>query len=374
MASLTDAKGNGKDDVGSGIAIYTFANGKIASDRLIHLPVAPLPPGRKTRLPEGIDNREGVPYPAAIAVLGEAGHEKLLVAENLSDDVVLVDVTTGAIEKRFDLSENDAVPSTYPVALAVTSDGKRAFVALWNASEIVELDLMRGTVARKLALLKPSSPIAPGTHPCAIVLSPGEKTLYVALANRDAVAAVNVSSGQFQLRGYFDTRLPGQNYFGAEPVALAMNAEGSRLYVANMATDAVAVIDPHKLTPKTAKAGMVEPDGFIPTEWMPMSLAFVATPSGGKLYVATDKGKGTGPNNFPQKVAEAQPHQRWGNSTYIATLLYGSLATIDASEIDGHLADWTANVLASNRMEAAQERDRICWRRNTPHSPRHLHH
>ncbi|MGA2908938.1 MAG: bifunctional YncE family protein/alkaline phosphatase family protein [Terracidiphilus sp.] len=355
MASLTDAKGDGKDDVGSGIGVYTFFAGKIAPERLIHLPVAPLPPGRKTRLPEGIDNHEGVPYPAAIAVLGKPGHEKLLVAENLSDDIVLLDAATGAIEERFDLSESDAVPSTYPVALAVTSDGKRAFVAMWNASEIIELDLSHGKVARKLALLKPLSPIAPGTHPCAMVLTPGERLLYVALANRDAVAAVNVGSGQFQVKGYFDTRLPGQSYFGAEPVALALNGDGSRLYVANMATDAVAVIDPRELTPKAAKAGMVEPDGFIPTEWMPISMAFVATPSGGKLHFATDKGKGTGPNNFPQKIADAQPHQRRGSSTYIGTLLYGSLATIDASEIDGHLADWTSTVLASNRMNAAQK-------------------
>ena len=191
-----DAKGDGKDDVGSGIAVYTFAEGKIASERLIRLPVAPLPPGRKTRLPDGYrQSTRECRIQRRLPSLARLGHEKLLVAENLSDDVVLVDVTTGAIEKRFDLSENDAVPSTYPVALAVTSDGKRAFVALWNASEIVELDLMRGTVARKLALLKPPSPIAPGTHPCAIVLSPGEKTLYVALANRDAVAAVDVSCG-----------------------------------------------------------------------------------------------------------------------------------------------------------------------------------
>ncbi|MGA2753195.1 MAG: bifunctional YncE family protein/alkaline phosphatase family protein [Terracidiphilus sp.] len=355
MASLTDAKGDGKDDVGSGIAEYTFSAGKIAPERLIDLPVAPLPPGRKTRLPEGIDNHEGVPYPAAIAVLGEHGREKLLVAENLSDDVVLVDAATGTIEERFDLSENDAVPSTYPIALAVTGDGKRAFVALWNASEIVELDPARGVVGRKLALLKPPDPIAPGTHPCAFAFSPGEKTLYVALANRDAVAAVNVSAGQFAVKGYFDTRLPGQSYFGAEPVALAVNADGSRVYVANMAMDAIAVIDPRKLTPKAAKTGMVEPDGFIPTEWMPMSLAFVATPSGGKLYVATDKGKGIGPNNFPQKIAESQPHQRSGSSTYIATLLYGSLAAIDESEIASHLADWTSTVLESNRMKAAQE-------------------
>jgi DNA-binding beta-propeller fold protein YncE len=373
MASLTDAKGDGKADAGSGIAVYNFADGKIAPERLIHLPAAPLPQGRKTIEPAGAESNEGLPYPAAIAVLGEAGHEKLLVAENLSDDVVLVDVATGAIEKRFDLSENDAVPSTYPIALAATSDGKRAFVALWNASEIVELDLTRGTVERKLALLKPPSPVAPGTHPCAFVFSPDEKTLYVALANRDAVAAVNVSAGQFTVRGYFDTRLPGQSYFGAEPVSLAVNADGSRLYAANMATDAVAVIDTRKLTPKVAKTGMIEPDGFIPTEWMPMSMAFVASPPGGKLYIAADKGKGTGPNNFPQRIAASQPNQREGDHSYIATLLYGSLATLDESEIAGHLAGWTTTVLESNRMKAAQEQIAFAGGGQSPQKSR-IHH
>ena len=87
------------------------------------------------------------------------------------------------------------MPSTYPIALAVSKDGKRAFVALWNASEIVELDLEKGTVGRKLALLKPADPIKPGTHPCALEISPDGKTLYVALANRDAVAAVHVGGG-----------------------------------------------------------------------------------------------------------------------------------------------------------------------------------
>jgi DNA-binding beta-propeller fold protein YncE len=359
MASLTDPKGDGKADAGSGIAVYSFAGGKITPERLIHLPVERLSPGRKTLTPEGAESDAGVPYPAAIAVVGEAGHERLLVAENLSDDVVLIDAATGAVEKRFDLSESDAVPSTYPIAVAATSDGKRAFVALWNASEVVELDLARGMVARKLALLKPPSPIAPGTHPCAIVFSPGEKTLYVALANRDAVAAVNVTAGQFAVKGYFDTRLPGQSYFGAEPVSLAVNSDGSRLYAANMATDAVAVIDPRKLTPKAAKTGMIEPDGFIPTEWMPMSMAFVASPSGGelggKLYIATDKGKGTGPNNFPQRIAASVPNQREADHSYIGTLLYGSLAALDESEIAGHLASWTSTVLESNRMKAAQE-------------------
>jgi DNA-binding beta-propeller fold protein YncE len=355
MASLSNAEGDGVVTAGSGIAIYNFRDGKITADRFIRLPIVPLPAGRTTRLPAGSDSNKGLPYPAAIAVVGKAGQEKLLVAENLSDDVVLLDPATGAVEKRFDLSESDAVPSTYPIALAVTSDGRRAFVALWNASEIAELDLTQGTVGRKLALLKPASPIASGSHPCAFAFSPDQSALFVALANRDAVAAVRVGSGQFAVKGFFDTRLPGQSYFGAQPVDVAVNGDGSRLYVANMGSDAVAVVDTHKLTPKESKSGLVEPIGFVPTEWMPMSIAFVSSSAGAKLYVATAKGRGTGPNNIPQQRVDSAPSLSGRSSTYIATLLYGSLATIDESKIASHLADGTATVLASNRMKAAQE-------------------
>jgi DNA-binding beta-propeller fold protein YncE len=357
MGSLTDPLGTDKDDTGSGVLVYSFKAGVINPERMIRLPLQQLAAGRKTRLIGEAEGDLGVPFPAAIAVVGLAGAEKLLVAGNLSDDVLLLDAGTGVIEKRFDLSESDAVPSTYPVALAVSKDGSRAFVALWNASEIVELDLIKGTVGRKLALLKPTNPVAPGTHPCALEFSPDGKALYVALANRDAVAAVNVGGGQFSVKGYFDTRLPGQSYFGAEPEALAVNADGSRLYVANAISDAVAVIDTAKLTSKTARKGMAEPIGFIPTEWMPMCMAFIPSASGGKLYVATAKGKGTGPNNMPQPETEEirQMHYH-ANTTYIGTLLYGSLATLDAAEMEKELPRRTQVVLQSNRMKAADEK------------------
>jgi YVTN family beta-propeller protein len=356
MGSTTDPMGDGKEKTGSGVVVYSFAAGQIAPERFIPLPLQQLAPGRKTRLIGDAEGDKGVPFPAAIAVIASAaGAEELLVAGNLSDDVLLVDAASGAIVHRFDLSESDAVPSTYPVALAVSKDGERAFVALWNSSEVVELDLAKGTVGRRLALLKPSSPTAPGTHPCALEFSPDGKTLYAALANRDAVAALNVAGGQFSVKGYFDTRLPGQSYFGAEPEALAVNADGSRLYVANAISDAVAVIDTGKLTRKASKQGMVEPAGFIPTEWMPMSMAFLPSATGGTLYVATAKGKGTGPNNFPQRQTASAQVRKPRKTTYIATLLYGSLAALDAAEIEKNLPQWTSVVLESNRMKAAEE-------------------
>jgi DNA-binding beta-propeller fold protein YncE len=354
MASLTDPGGTGKDATGSGIVVYSFSSGKIAPESLIRMPMEQLAPGKTTRLPDGVDTDKGTPYPAAIAVFAQAGREKLLVADNLSDFVVLIDTGTGAIEKRFDLSESNAVPSTYPIAVAVSKDGKRGFVALWNASEIAELDLASGILGRKLELLKPDNPFAPGTHPCAFAASPDGNTLYVALANRDAVAAVNIGGGQLSIKGFFDTRLPHQSYFGAEPVAVAVNANGAELYAANMGSDAIAVFDTRKLTAKAAVAGMIEPEGFAPTEWMPISMAFDALPQGGKLFIATDKGKGTGPNNFPQRQVDTSAKQRKGSSSYIGTLLYGSLASLDETEIDNNLPQFTAVVLDSNRMVAAQ--------------------
>jgi DNA-binding beta-propeller fold protein YncE len=354
MGSETDPVGIKDGDTGNGVVVYGFHEGTISREGFLRIPLQQLAAGRKTMLIGGLAGDKGVPFPAAIAVMGKMGAEKLLVADNLSDDVLLMDAGTGAIERRFDLSESAAVPSTYPVALAVAKDGARAYVGLWNASEVVELDLKKGTVGRRLALLKPSDPVRPGSHPCALEISPDGRTMYVALANRDAVAAVNVGGEQFGLKGYFDTRLPHQTYFGAEPEALAMTPDGSRLYVANAITDAVVVLDPARLKAKAARQGMVEPVGFLPTEWMPMAMSY----TGGKLYVATAKGKGTGPNGFPQRQTEEMKVEgkKPNPSTYIATLLYGSLAVLDAKGMEQELPRWTAEVVESNRMKAAEER------------------
>ncbi|HWE86372.1 MAG TPA: bifunctional YncE family protein/alkaline phosphatase family protein [Terracidiphilus sp.] len=350
MASLTDPNGERQNDTGNGIVVYSFRDGTIAPERFIHIPLQQLATGHLTKMLGAKQGSKAIPYPAAIALVGSP--EKLLVADNLSDDVLLIDPATGSIERRFDLAESATVPGVFPIALTVSHDGKRAFVALWNASEIVELDLAKMTVGRKLALLKPASAIAAGSHPCAFAIAPDGRTLYVSLANRDAIAAVNIGKGELAVKGYFDTRLPRQSYFGAEPVAVALDAEGRRLYAANMGSDAVAVIDTAKLTAKSAKRGMAEPVGFVPTEWMPISMAF----SGGKLYVATDKGKGTTPNNMPQReVAGAEARRRPGSSTYIVSLLYGSLAVLEPAEIDKDLPQLTASVLDSNRMKAAEE-------------------
>ena len=244
MASLANPLGGVKDATGSGVVVLSFSDGKIAPERMINLPLQQLAPGRRTRLIGDVEGDKGVPYPAAIAVIGAAGSEKLLVAENLSDDVLLLDAATGAIEKRFDLSESDAVPSTYPIALAVTKDGARAFVALWNASEIAELDLAKQTVGRKLALLKPSSASRSRNPSLRVRVFAGRQdSLRRAFQSRCRCRGERGRQASSRSRATSTLACPHQSYFGAEPVALAVNGDGSRLYVANMGSDAVAVMD-----------------------------------------------------------------------------------------------------------------------------------
>ncbi len=348
IASATDPEG--KTGTGSGVQVYSFKEGVIAAERVLKIPPQKLAPGRTTRLFKSAAGNLGLPYPAAIAVT-PAG---LLVAGNLSDDAVLLDPQSGAVLTRFDLSENDAVPSTYPVALALSKDSTRAFVALWNASEIVELDLVKKIVARKLLLLKPSDPVRPGSHPDALALAPDGRTLYVALGNRDSVAAVDLSGNRFALKGYFDTRLPGQSFYGAQPESLALDSDGSRLFVANMGSNAIAVLDTRKLTHAAVEKGLVEPIGFIPTEWLPMGVLA----SAGKLYITSGKATGTGPNNVPQPLTpETRSNRAFARPfTYIPTLLHGSLAVVDERALDTDLPALTQAVLASNRMKAADEK------------------
>jgi DNA-binding beta-propeller fold protein YncE len=353
IVSASDPEGKKGNDTGSGIQVYGFDEGRLTRERVIKLPLQPLAAGRTTMLVGNRPGTLGVPYPAALAVVGG----KLLVADNLSDDVLAIDPVSGGILKRFDLSEANAVPSTYPAMLAVAKDGKRAFVGLWNASEVVELDLETQTVGRKLELLKPQDPVAPGSHPSSLAMAPDGRTMYVSLANRDAVAAVDLTEGKFALKGFFDARLPHQTFYGAEPESLAVNADGTRLYCADMGADAVAVMDTRKLTKSAVAKGFVEPIGFIPTEWLPMGVAF----RGGKVFIATGKATGTGPNNFPQKpTKETAGNRRFASpSTYIATLLHGSLAAVDAGAAEQDLKALTDETLADNRMKAADEK--IPW-------------
>jgi DNA-binding beta-propeller fold protein YncE len=346
IGSITDPTGEKTGDTGNGIAVYRFHDGQITWDRFIKIPPQDIAPGKKVA--QGVHKTaEGsvLPYPAGLAVISSQGiADRLLSANNLSDNVVLIDSASGHVLKRFDLSTHEMVPSSFPYAVVASRDGRRAWCSLWNASRVAELDLEKGTVTRWIPLLVPKEPTTPGSHPTAMLLSPDEKLLYVALSNADRVAVIETSRG-FAIP-LFDTTLRDQKVAGTSPIALAQSSDGKRLFVADAAIDAVEVFDTSTLV-----ANGITPDmafflyGFIPTDWYPSALATV----GGDLLIATSKGQGTGPNNGLNNLKNERRHRE---HPYIPTLLYGSIARLKIQDIEKQLPEFTRTVEECNLLHS----------------------
>jgi len=173
VGSITDATGEKAGDTGNGIAVYTFSGGKVAPERFISIAPQALAAGKKVAVDlQKTQPGTAIPYPAGLALVSGSGHDELLVADNLSDNAVLLDVASGKVVRRFDLSTNDLVPSSFPYTCVATHDGKRGWCSLWNASRVAELDLAGGQVPRWIKLKEPDDATAPGSHPTALLLSP----------------------------------------------------------------------------------------------------------------------------------------------------------------------------------------------------------
>jgi len=76
----------------NGIAVYKFADGKVVPERFITILAQHIAPGKTVTLDSGREPAGTVPaYPAGFTVLGSSKGDRLLVANNLSDNVVLLD-------------------------------------------------------------------------------------------------------------------------------------------------------------------------------------------------------------------------------------------------------------------------------------------
>ena len=342
VGSLTDPTGAKSGDTGNGIAVYSFAEGKVAPERFVPIALQPLSTGKKLAVGLKAPPHKAIPYPAGIAVVSDGGHDKLLIANNLSDNLILLDPPTGKVLQTFDLSTSDLVPSSYPYTVVATRDGRRAWCSLWNASQVAELDLTSGKVVRWIKLKQPEDPLAPGSHPSAMLLSVDEKTLYIALSNIDQVATVSTASGT--LSETLETAKPGQKYSGTFPIALAQLADGKRLFVADASLDAVAVFDSSGESPSRF-AGSRVALGFIPTDWYPTAL----TVRGNDLLIATAKGEGAGPNKAMGKTAYETKHH---DHPYIPTLLRGSVARLEIGSVLTKLPEFSQIVENANLFDS----------------------
>ncbi len=330
----------------SGIAVYGFADGAIVPERVIDIPVQPLAPGKvRTYALENEPANVVAAYPAGIALVPSKTGEQLIVADNLADNVVVLDVATGRILKSIDLaSTNHFVPSEFPYTVIVNRAGTRAWVSEWNDSAVAELDLAAGAIARRLVVAHDPHAAA-SDHPTSLLLSPDEQTLFVAVSNAtdaesDGVTAFHLRSGS--VAANYHIGLGGEGGVGSATIGLALSKDGERLFATAASLNAVAEFD---VDSKEANIHEVLPGGFIPTEWYPSALAI----AGGDLLIASAKGEGSGPNNMGARVQSGlhpNPHP------YIATLIGGSLQRLPLAGIDKDLHAYTHTVEENNLLHS----------------------
>jgi DNA-binding beta-propeller fold protein YncE len=355
MGSITDPTGEKPTSTGNGIAVYKFTAGEVTPERFLKIPPQSIAEGKEVafglrKTPAGT----AIPYPAGFAVLPpakpkvegrapspvSAAGDRLLVANNLSDNVVLLDMNSGQVLKSFDLSRSRYVPAAYPYTVVANKAGTKAWASLWNDSTVVELDLQTGKITRWIEVLNPRLGLS--SHPTAMLLDPKEDTLYVALANADSVLAVSLETGITYTR--YRT-----NLYNADPtfLAIALSADGEYLFAASASLDAVAMFNVrHDLKPPVmARTSDSTPLGLIPTEWYPSALAT----AGNDLLIATAKGQGSGPNNM---LNQLKGERKRKEHPYIPTLIGGSIQRLSLSDIDKNLAAYTHQVEEDNLIRS----------------------
>jgi len=362
MGSITDPTGEKHTSTGNGVAIYKFAAGQVTPDRFIKIAPQKLAKGKEVafglrKTPSG----SAIPYPAGLAVVPGAHGDRLLVANNLSDNVVLLDIASGQVLKSFDLSRSRYVPAAYPYTVIANKAGSKAWVSLWNSSAVAELNLETGEVARWISVLPAwglqDGPIAPGPHPTAMLLNQKEDTLYAALSNRDAVVAIDIPHGKFLQ--IYTTQFYSKDLrpitVGTVPQALALSPDGTRLYAAAANLDAVCVLDlssQERDRESLLRSSQLRPPdviftplGFIPTEFYPSSLAM----AGNHLLIATAKGESSGPNNM---MVTLKGERKRKEHPYIPTLIGGSIQRVSLADIGKNLAAYTHQVEEDNLVRS----------------------
>jgi YVTN family beta-propeller protein len=203
-----------------------------------------------------------------------------------------------------------------PYALALSPNGQTLAVSNWGAQSVSLLNA--DTLAEK-------SRVSVGSHPNALAWAKDGR-LFVANSGSNSVSVIVNGTVHETIK----TSLRPKDLIGSTPDALAVSPDGQRLYVANADNNDVAVID---VSDHHASRVL----GFIPTGWYPSALAI--SPNGRMLYIGTGKGLGFRANDIPKTPyarAEYITHQKYD---YIGAVLSGAVSVVHLPDAQGLMAD-----------------------------------
>ena len=306
---------------GGGPRVHVFmkqSDGSFASGTAFPLPgIAANPPeetGKTKRIP--FDKTQGQAYVSGLALSADG---KTLYAANLASDTIFaLSLPDGAVTMQRKLETN-----AHPYCLRLSPDGKQLFATQIALKSVAVLNTSDLSVTRTIPV---------EAHPNDLLFAPDGR-LFVSCGNSDSVLSIDPVSGMTKER--LAVTLTPRAPAGTTPDALSISPDGRTLYVAAADNNAVAVID--IATPDHSRIR-----GFIPTGWYPSAVC--AAPDGKRLFIGSGKGMGTGanpPGKYPLDPIEGDRTYR-----YVGTLLYGMVSTVSVPN-DTELASYTRQTLAN---------------------------
>jgi DNA-binding beta-propeller fold protein YncE len=223
----------------------------------------------------------GTSYPAGVTVA--LNGKFVYVAENVGDHLAVVNTATGEITQRFSTDH-------YPYGVALAQNGQ-VFVSAWGGSTVSQFRVLAdGTLAYL-------GRIEVGQHPSALAVS-GTK-LYVTLAGSDRVAVVDTKLRK--VARYLHDVAPGAPPEGSTPNAVAFSSDGKSLFVAEADNNAVAVVE-------VATGKLL---GRIPTDWYSTAIAETNMPRIGNFPMSANANSHAWSNATPQGLDPTDWGRAW---------------------------------------------------------------
>jgi YVTN family beta-propeller protein len=216
-----------------------------------------------------------------------------------------------------------------PYAVVLDPTGDTLFVSNWGGRSVSVID----TSTRKTR-----ATIRVGHNPNDMVLA-ADGRLFVACSNENSVYVLDTKT--LHPIEVISTAMYKMAPVGSTPNALALDAAGKILFVANADNNNVAVIN-------IAEREVSNVAGFIPVAWYPASLAL--SPDKQSLYVGSAKGVASyanlhGPTSPLAKEGAPDSGDR---DSHVARLQRGSVSVVPLTNLKSEIKDFTRRSMANS--------------------------
>jgi YVTN family beta-propeller protein len=287
---------------GSGlIHVFKYENGTATAEK----PVRPVPGSKDAFL-------------AAIVVHPVTG--KVYVCNEGEHEILVLNGTTLALEAQIAVGQ-------HPHTCVLGAGNINLYVSNWGSRSVSIVDTQKGRRLQDIPVgLRPND-MAVGRDGRLFVACSGDNTVHVIdtkVVEKVTPEATPTRRPREAAREIISTSLYPDSPEGSAPDAVAVSPDGNTLFVANADNNNVAVVNISD--PKVSRI-----EGFIPVGWFPTALA--TSPDNRTLFVANGKGLRSRAN-FPAQASGPRRLHKGPSFDHIGRTLAGSISFITRPTLD----------------------------------------